>query len=762
MKLSFSWILDHISGPRPNLNNEFVGKVVAKFNSSVAEVDGCEKLLLDLDLFTVARVTKGKFFSPELGKELGDAADLEEGQLYLLRKDGPDWERASLADLGSLKDGLMPAINLSEDLLAGAWKKDFEKEDYILEIDNKSINHRPDLWGHRGFARELAAFFNLELAQLSNFVEKLPFEKATAKAEVSGFAVDNQAAPACRRFSALDVPNVINSASDLKMATRLARVDNRPIDVLVDVTNYVMCDIGQPMHAFDAGKFPNKKIVVRFAKPGEKLKLLDGSELELSVDDLVIADSEKAISLAGIMGGESSGVSANTKALFLESANFDPTVIRKSAERAKVRTEASSRFEKGLDPNQNVHAIERYLKLLKDLSITFSSAGKIISLGAQQEQNIIEVAHSLLEGQLGTQLEQSFVVTALSSIGFDVKSEGQSYLITVPSFRHNVSIPEDIVEEVGRLYGFENIPQTLPKRASNSTEHMGLKKLREIKKYLAFSADMSEVCNYPLFDEQFLHELGWRPENAVELANPVSENWKRLATSLVPTLLKNVFQNLKKSDQFSFFEVARTWQIVNGNPKESKVLSGIFYSEKKLDFYDCKAKLEKMFKMLGLLVAWKKAQTLDAWHAKGQVAELFANGINIGIAGNLDNQFLKKSFGGNAFAFELNLDVLLNVDVAKSKFKPIPKYQSTWLDISMMIPKSLDVDTVESAIKKSDSRVYKVELIDIFEKPEWKDKRSIAVRFHFVDENKTLTKEEIDSVQKEATEAVRALGAEVR
>lgn len=762
MKLSISWILDHITGKRPILDDKFAQLVVDKFNSSVAEVDACQKVSVNLDQFTIAQVVDGNFVSAELDQQFGSGQRLAESGFYLLKKNDGDWERASLVDIGSYKDGLVPAIDISKELATGSWKKDFEAEDYILEIDNKSINHRPDLWGHRGFARELAALFDLQLADLEGFLEKSSFEKADTRADVDGFEVVNEASPKCRRFSAMDIPEITNKASDLKIATRLARVDNRPIDMLVDITNYVMWDIGQPMHAFDADKFPSKKIVIRFAKPNEKLKLLDGAELELTEDDLVIADKDRAISLAGIMGGESSGVSPETKALFLESANFDAVTIRRSAEKAKIRTEASSRFEKGLDPNQNVYAIERYTKLLKDLYVPFKAAEKIISLGAEARENQIDVGHKFIEAQLGVPLQQDFVIDTLGSIGFQAKAVGENYSVIVPTFRQGVSIPEDLVEEVGRLYGFEKIPHILPERASSSTEHVNLNRLRDIKKYLAFASDMMEVCNYPLFDEQFLQEINWQPKDAVELSNPVSENWQKLATSLVPLLLKNVFQNLKKADNLRFFEVAKAWRLVDGKPDEHNMLAGLFYSEKSIDFYSCKSELERLFEMLDIQVDWKKSPSVESWYALGQTADLFVENKKIGLAGNLDNQFLKKSFGGSGFAFELDLGAVLNSKIVESKFKAVPKYQSTWLDISMMIPKTVAVSKIESAVQKSDNRIYKIELIDIFEKPEWGDKKSVAVRFHFVDNNKTLTKEEIDAVLQEANKSVQALGAEVR
>src|SRR3990167_8575531 len=452
MKLSLSWILDHISGSKPKFDNVQVGKLVDKFNKSVAEIEGFKKISLLLDQFTLIKIKDGKSFSPELKQEIGGLAERQvaESFCYLLHKDASknNWDWAKLTDLGSSKDGLVSAIYMPENLISGDWKKSFETEDYILEIDNKSVNHRPDLWGHRGFAREIAAILNLPLKSIDNFVAHKNLEVADNTITHQGLTVINEASKDgfCKRFAVLDIQKVENASSDLKILTRLARVDNRPIDMLVDLTNYVMWDLCQPMHAFDAAQFASRKIIVRFAKFGEKLTLLDGAKLELTKEDIVIADEDKALSLAGVMGGKFSGVTPETKSIFLEAANFDAATIRKAALRAKVRTEASSRFEKNLDPNQNILAIERYIKLLNDLNIKFVAADKIISLGKSAEEGQIKIAHNFIEHRLGVTLEKSFVIKTLESLGFAVQEDSGNYIIVVPTYRgRGITIAEDIV-----------------------------------------------------------------------------------------------------------------------------------------------------------------------------------------------------------------------------------------------------------------------------------------------------------------------------
>src|SRR3990167_3662611 len=559
MKLSLSWILDHLQGDW-DLNKENVDPLINKFNKSVAEIDSVQEIKTDLDQFTVVKVKEyGKFLSLELGMAIDNLAERKvvSGQNYLVKKDGQNWRWAKLTDLGSSKEGLVPVISEDE---VGNWKKNFESTDFIIELDNKSVNHRPDLWGHRGVAREIAQLIGLKLKPIDQFLEKPEYQFGENSAEVEGFKIENKAA-GCKRFSGLEIKSVESKPSSIKMATRLARVDTKPIDALVDLTNYVMWDIGQPMHAFDAEKFPSKHIVIRNGQLGEKLTLLDETELKLRPEDIVIADESNAVSLAGIMGGQGTGVSAETKSLILESANFEAAAIRKAAARAKVRTEASSRFEKGLDPNQNVLAIERYLKLLQDLNIPFK-ASKAISIGPEVNEHEIKVEHGFIESRIGVSLKKDFILDALEGLGFKVIFKDDEYSVVVPTYRGptSMTIPEDVVEEVARVYGFENIPQRLPNVKPSAEKSSWWKKVRELKRFLAYSANMNEVSNYPFLDEDFLRDLNWHPTDLISVKNPVSENWKSLAPSLIPHLLKNVYQKLNKADNLSFFEFGRFWK----------------------------------------------------------------------------------------------------------------------------------------------------------------------------------------------------------
>ena len=330
---------------------------------------------IDLSQFTLATAKSATSdsitaYSTEWRKDLTLPArtDVKSGLHYLVKKNKDDFSWAKSTDFGAHKEYILPAFAADETTLSGDWKNSFQARDWIIEVDNKSINHRPDLWSHRGIAREVAAIFGFTLKPLEEFLAQHPVNeyKSSVSAQESGsFAISINDPALCRRFAGLKLDAVTNQSSSLLIAQHLIRLDSKVIDAIVDVTNYVMFDIGQPLHAFDAEKISHNAIQVRLAKDKEKIVLLDGQTVELTPQDMVIADDIQPLAVAGIMGGASSAVSLATKSIFLESANFDPAMIWKTAGHIKRRTEASTRFEKNLDPHNNVVGILRFFLLLK-------------------------------------------------------------------------------------------------------------------------------------------------------------------------------------------------------------------------------------------------------------------------------------------------------------------------------------------------------------------------------------------------------------
>lgn len=774
MKLSLRWVCDHLKIDWKKINVE---KLVEKFNTTTAEIEEFEEYTLDLKPFTLAKVISSSkdgcaVECPEWKDKpvLSARDDVQEGSWYLIKKDSKKIEWAAPIDFGYEKDGLLPAFTCSDkDAKSGAWKKQIETEDYILDVDNKSITHRPDLWSHRGFAREVSAILDITLIPESQFLTKIPLIQETEKFKASKeipFSISINAS-GCNRFSALYIDDIAWQPSDLVMASRLLRLDNRPIDLFVDATNYTMLDMGQPLHAFDADKLAGKTIEPRQAKSGESLELLDGTRLKLIKDDIVVADTEGPLALAGIKGGLSSGVTPQTNSMLLEAGNFDATAVRLAATRHKVRTEASARFEKSLDPNQNVLGIMRFIKVLEAAKADISYTPKIVSLGSVAKTGTIKVPHDFIENKLGTSIEPAFIKKALEKIGFEVKDTKGIYTVTVPTYRatKDIKIPEDIVEEVGRFYGYGSLPLELPQITSTpekdtTTDHIDL-----IKQMLATSAHMHEVQNYGFFDNEFLKQINWKLNRPVKLANSISEQRTVLATCLIPGLLQNIAENKGSKDELRFFEWARVWRTNEKNKNkvdECRVLAGLFYKRKgDVDFYDAKVNLEELFTALGLTIEWKKATNPAQWASKYQTADLFYKGKNIGNAGKIAKAKLSTIGGGDAFGFELCGDFLVDFKHDVIKFKELPKYQATSLDVSVMVPSKVAVADLEAAIEKADERIFDVALQDIFVKDDWKDKKSITLRF-FVRDNKTMQKTDIDAVHAAVEKALRKQGAEVR
>ena len=776
MKISLRWIFDHINANWSDVDPE---QLVDTFNKTTAEIEGFSEVLLDISPFFLVQVKdvqKGGIitFCHELDCEiiLPERKDAVKGNCYLIKKDKDQYVWATLEDFNCYKDGLVPAVYLDAALLQGEWKKDFESQDYILEVDNKSITHRPDMWGHRGFAREVAAILDLEFKPEAACIAEMPIqEHETSATDEHGFTVSVENPEIGKRFAGLYMPQVENRPSSLWMASRLMRVGSRPIDLLVDVTNYVMLDISQPMHAFDAKKMITKQIAPRFAQEGEKLLLLDDTEVELSSKDYVVTDGKVPVALAGIMGGKLSGITSGTTAICIESANFDAATIRNSAMRVKNRTEASARFEKSLDPNQNITGIFRLLKILQDEGIAFTTSEKILSIGKKAEPLEIVISHDFIEKRLGADIEPSFVEAVFEKLEFKFQQWGEmvelEYQVLVPTFRStkDVQIQEDLVEEVGRFFGYGNTNVVLPKKETKPYDLSPVLRIRKMKNLLSFGLAMREVRNYPFYDESFIAKLGWQPADYLEVTNPVSENRKKLITSLIPHLLKNIEQNHIKQNSLRFYEYARVWSTEQ--PIEKKALAGIFFDKKNIDFYEAKSWVTMLFDLLGVNVMWKKADISDLakrspWFFPYQTAKLVVDDKTVGYAGVLDESFVSSLFEGYAFAFELNVDFLLAYTQKAIVFKSMSKYPSVARDVSMFVPLSITVDQVKEIIKSCNQSILDVCLVDFFQKKEWKDKKSLTFRFIMQDYKKTLESCEVDAVYDSVISALSNIGAEIR
>jgi phenylalanyl-tRNA synthetase beta chain len=806
MKLSVAWIFDHIA---TNWHTVDITALLAQLNQRSTETDACYPVNLDKNSFTHAQVVT---ITPDnVTVQLADGkttvqlparTHCKEGHWYILKKDRTAYRWATATDFGSSKDHILPAILVDPKNPATALDN-IEWNDHIIEVDNKAISHRPDLWGHRGFAQEIAILLDLKLKPIEEFLANVPLEIEPKKQSPDfpfAITVDTKK---CNRFAACYLPAIKNTPSLPKILARLCRIDARPIDAYVDATNYVMNDVGQPMHVFDGKTFDQKSIIVRNAKAGEKLTLLDGQTIECTPGDIVIANPEKVLSLAGIMGGKDSCFAEDTTSCIAESAHFDSTTIRLSSLYHKKRTDASSRFEKYPDPNQNITAMQRFLKLLADNHLITSLPATIVSWGKEFAPSTITVNHSQIEATLGVTLKPEFIETTLQKLGFMVTTGDGVYTILVPTSRStkDVTITEDIIEEVGRLYGYQQIQPVAPRisAAAYDTQYNRIK--QSLTQFLAFGLRMHEIKSYAFFDAQFLSTvLKWEEKDIEDLAtvqSAVSQNWSQLATTLMPTVLKAIHENHADHDQFAFFEVGRVWHSLlwhTNHPEniiESKKMVLAWYGDSDTtDFYSGKQNIDQIAQLCGLQFEWSKLMTsadsinqklindIRAREAKlglkpeepGQVRDWFKpyqsadllvedpsitntidNRRRVGTAGIISpliKERLQIPAKKNIFLAEFYLDELIKVSMqSMPKMRKINKYPAVSRDFTVVIEKSKTIASFMSAVKQSDTHITNVSSMGFFIKNnEGLPTRNITIRVTFQDENKTLEAREIEAI----------------
>ncbi|MBY0110359.1 MAG: phenylalanine--tRNA ligase subunit beta [Candidatus Babeliaceae bacterium] len=778
MKLSLSWVFTHIKkNPFLDFQSEFEkGNFFERMGATIAEIEQVEKINYPLDKIFLGTVIKQDtsctITIAELHKEiiLPNRRDLAVGDSCLVFKQGDNSAYLTLKNLYAEKEGFVPAIWVTEPKKAGAWKENISAWDYILTFDNKALTHRPDLWGHRGFAREIAALYGLELVPEEYILAQKAirsFTQSTPAVAGNAIGLENHDSN-CKRFAGLSIQRISSLASFPDMLFKLCAIDAKPINGIVDTTNYVMYDIGQPMHAFDADQIAGDVLKLERAIAGEKLVLLDGSTITLTQADMVVRDKQKVLGLAGIMGGKDSSVTRKTTGVFIESASYAAAAIRKSSIVHKIRTESSTRFEKSLDPLYNTQAITRFLHLLDIHDVSYQSGQAIMSLGEVPKEKTINFTQAFISDRIGTTVSMDTIHTILSALGFGVKQSGTQFTVTVPSFRatKDITLAEDIVEEIARFIGFNNLAMQLPSRVMKPFSIDYIMMRRALKRLCAFGFNMHEVSNYAFYDNQFINKIGLNAltsGSAYTVAHPVSEHWTSLVSSLIPHFFKNVEQNASEHDRMAFFEMNTIWKKIDNEPVEQSSFAGIWYQATEINFYEYKEKVAQLFKLLCLPVLWRKPATGVAYYYHPyQTAELVFNDIIIGYAGCVRPDSMRTFSAGHAFVFEIDLDTLLQAHKNFVTFAPLSMYQPVTTDISLLVPFSVTVDALEQAIALVDARIYQIQLIDYFEKPEWISQRAVTLRYKAVDQEKTFSKQEIDLLRSAIITAVQALGVSVR
>ncbi len=778
MKLSLAWIFDHLNA---DWRQQDVDHIYRQFNRITAEMEGVHHVNHDLSefFFGTLGATQGTHVEvtlPELGKTMQmPARTVPLAGALLLKKNGTDFTWASHADFNGEKEGALPPFDVAPELIQGGWRAQWQAQDVLIEVDNKSVTHRPDMWGHRGFAREFSAFLNLPLKPIEDFLAAIPataFPQASTKSATMPISIAIEAPQACSRFTALYVDNVANKPCNLLIASRLLNIGARPMDGIIDATNYLMHDWGQPVHAYDADTITDGELVVRMARTGERMNLLGGFEVTLTEQDTIVADRVKPLCLAGVKGGLESGVAPTTKRMLFESATWDAGIIRRTAQRLKTRTDASARYEKTLDPEQTTQGCQRFIALLKQVGIAHTHAPAIVQLGTSYVPQIITVEHSFLENRIGMAIAHDVIITLLTRLEFGVAFDGTTYQITVPSFRasKDVKIREDILEEVARTFGFDNIELTLPPITRTPFSLRAIDRLSRTKHYFVRAARMVEQQNYALADQLFLAQIGYAPVAPVALLNPVSEHYSTMISSLIPGLLKNIIENHVHHDSLAFFECARIWSMVDGLPCEQRSVAGLYFKKRQdVDFYACKEEVQHLFAELGFAsaaVSWHKIHdNVAPWYHPHQTAALSYAGKQIGLLGKINPAFvagLGIDAAFDAVCFELDGDVIRQEPHAPFLYKSVSKFQDTFVDLSLMVPRQLPATDVITAMQRASQLISSIEQIDSFDNKAWQDARALTYRLWLTSYDKTLEKQDIDAVWTAVTETIKKLGVEIR
>jgi len=643
--------------------------------------------------------------------------------------------------------------------------------DVRFEIDNKSITHRPDLWSHEGFAREIGAIFN---RKFSSVIDYGLLETLKDAEPIRVRIVNPEASP---RYSGLVVAGIKIEESPDWLKAMVEAIGMRPINNIVDITNYVMAEIGEPMHAFDRKKLNGDEIIVRLADSGEPLMTLDGSTFELINEDIVIADSKGPIALAGVMGGGNSEIEDSTTEIVLEAANFNPVNIRKTANRYSHRTEAAIRFEKSLSPELTVPALLRCYALIKKVLPEAEAVSRIIdAYPVRQKQVTVQTTEDFMRKRLGERINDDRIAAILTSLDFKLKKNGENLTIEVPYYRStkDISIQEDIVEEVGRIYGYDNITPDVPLVicAPPGKNRFRLFE-RSVKAILSGNHNMIEISGYSFVGEETLNKLGVNNDTELRLRNPLSQEQDRLRRSLVPNVVNTITLNSRHSDEFSIYELGRVYvkdkRLSSELAKEKTMLTGAVYRRKPATplFYEAKRIARGLAEKLQIadcrLVPEDKALPPYAHPVRSMA--IIVDGQKAGFLFELHPEASREfDITGSAALFDIDLDVLYAARKRETVFAELQKYPEVPFEVSVLADRTIYARDISSIIESAGiDMIQRVEVVSVYEgNPIPEGKKSVSMKIVFASKERTLSTEEIEKLQKNVIAVLGKKGYQLR
>ncbi|PHS26161.1 MAG: phenylalanine--tRNA ligase subunit beta [Methylophaga sp.] len=641
-----------------------------------------------------------------------------------------------------------------------------------LDLDDVAIDvdltpNRSDCLGIAGIAREVGVLTGCDVTQW-------PQETITEQSTKT-FNIKVEVPADCPRYVGRVIENInVKAITPLWMQEKLRRSGVRSLGAVVDVTNYVMLELGQPMHAFDLDKL-NGGITVRSAKENEKLTLLDGQEVTVTDNTLLITDDSSVLALAGIMGGEASSVTDDTNNIFLEAAHFVPLAIAGRARAYGLYTDSSHRFERGVDPELPRVAIERATALLLD--IVGGDAGPIteaVSASDLPETHIINLRAARIKRVLGITIEAEQVADWLTRLGLTVVANAEGWQVTIPSFRFDLAIEVDLIEELGRLYGYDKLPETRPQGTVLTTDISEHRLATHRLQSLLVDRGYQEAITYSFGDPTVQQHLAVEGEQAIALANPISADLSVMRTSLWPGLIQALVYNLNRQhDRVRLFEVGRSFKGTQDNVEQHRQIAGIVcgsryaeqWAEKQrpVDFFDIKADVEALLDLGGTAGIRFVSEQHPALHP-GQSARIYQGDTAIGWVGAVHPRLNKPlELNSKAYVFELTLASVLTATVPS--FEPLSKFPAIRRDLALLVKTTVTAGEIEHCLNGVRSDILKsIQLFDVYSgagiEP---DKKSIAVAFQLQHSERTLTDEEVDAVIETVTETLnQQVGATIR
>ena len=708
-------------------------------------------------------------------------------------------------DIGTDHEGIVEIhehdVPAGVELTAGAsFAEMFGLDDYVLDIENKMFTHRPDCFGQLGVAREIAGIFHQQFTSPEWYKSDQQFMGA----EGLNLTVTNDAPELVPRFMAVAFRDVTVQSSPLWLQCQLVAMGGKPINNIVDATNYIMLLTAQPTHAYDYDKLRGHKLEARLARNGEKVSLLNGKEYELTADDIVIADGEGVIGLAGIMGGADTEVSNDTKNVVLECANFDMYALRRTAMRHGIFTDALTRFNKGQSPLQNAAVLkqlmgmvggvqasevfdkrnDRLMVMQHDSRVTFGSAGKetisIFDWGAVT--GVLSLESTFVNERLGTEFSSQEICRILKNVEIKAHEEPEpntpyQFEVIAPFWRTDLEMPEDIVEEVGRLYGFDKLPRQLPRRSIKPAPKNPRRQLKQAIRQSLSRAGANEVLTYSFVHERVLKNAEQDPSRAYRLSNALSPDLQYYRTSVLPSLLDKVHANIKAGhDEFMLFEIGKIHDkelpLTDENlPSEQTFVDGVYASKKPragAPFYKARKLVDRLLVDINVEADFVKIVESDAdvpapFDGQRSAWIVAKNGDKLGIVGEL-SQTVRRNFKLPDYTAAFSLDIeKLQACLTENRehnYRPLSRYPSTTRDISLKMQSAVDYALVyacaEEVAKKHRELQIGITPIAIYQPKDDDSTKTVTLSVKFTSAERTLTDKDTAPI----IEEIAAMAAE--